>query len=64
MQAHVLPTVDVAIATAVSLRTVRACEDCVALIVRNTKVSRKIVVERLTRKYPVFKCVSTTKGGI
>lgn len=64
MQAYVKGTVDVAIATAVELGTVRACEECVALIVRHTKVSRKVVVARLQAKYPVFKCVPTVKGGI
>lgn len=64
MQAFVKGTVEVAIATAVSLGTVRACEDCVALIIRHTKVPRKVVVQRLQAKYPVFKRVSTTKGGI
>ena len=64
MQAFVKGTVEVAIATAVSLGTVRACEDCVALIIRHTKATRKDVVSALVRKYPVFKCVPTVKGGI
>jgi len=64
MQTFVKGTVEVAIATAVSLGTVRACEECVSLLVKHSKMPRKVVVRRLQAKYPVFKCVSTYKGGI
>lgn len=64
LQAHVKPLFDAKLQVALSLQTVAACEEVVALLLRHSKHSRKDVVRSLCRKYPVFNCLPTTKGGI